>query len=234
MIILLVLLLSWNSAVTAMPPLPSSFYGTVKADGKNVQSGSRVIALIDGVEYAWADVEMYGGDTVYSLDIPGDDAATPQVEGGHFGDTITFKIADKIAYETANWTSGVNINLDLTFPPISSPPVLPASYYGTVKIDNQNAPAGTVIKAKINGVVYAQDEVELFEGNAVYTLDIPGDDPATSGIIEGGTLGDTIQFMIGGLEADQSSTWESGTNTKLDLTINEKKEYQYLFPLIMQ
>ncbi len=38
----------------AFPPLPSSFYGTVKVDGVNVPDGTRVQAVITGVPYAEA------------------------------------------------------------------------------------------------------------------------------------------------------------------------------------
>jgi hypothetical protein len=101
----------------AVPPLPSSFYGTVKVDGANVPVGTTVSAWINGVNYAETTVLPYNGDTVYSLDVPGDDPETPGVEGGISGDTVVFYIGDQLADQTASWQSGTNVELDLTHPP---------------------------------------------------------------------------------------------------------------------
>lgn len=105
------------SPVQAVPPLPSSFYGLVKINGRNVQDGALVSATISGVQYALAAVQIYQGDTVYAVDVPGDDPATPGViEGGNPGDTIVFLVNGMPAGETAPWQSGANIrhNLSLT------------------------------------------------------------------------------------------------------------------------
>jgi hypothetical protein len=108
------LLLASALTVLAVPPLPSSFYGTVKVDGANVPVGTTVSAWINGVKYAETTVLLYEGDTVYSLDVPGDDPETPNVEGGISGDAVIFHIDDQGADQTASWQSGTNVNLDLT------------------------------------------------------------------------------------------------------------------------
>jgi len=109
------LLLATVPPALAFPPLPSSFYGAVKADGANVPLGTRVSAWIGGVEYAWTTVSLYLGDTVYSLDVPGDDLGTLGMkEGGAPGETVVFYIGHQEASQTAPWQSGTNVRLDLT------------------------------------------------------------------------------------------------------------------------
>lgn len=109
------LLLLNVATAAAVPPLPSSFYGTVKVNGANVAAGTRVTALINGVEYSGATVQLYQGDTVYSLNVKGDDSSTSGVvEGGIAGDTIIFQIGSLTAVQTGTWASGANVELNLT------------------------------------------------------------------------------------------------------------------------
>lgn len=102
------------SPALALPPLPSSFWGTVKLSGNNLPQGAGISAWIDGVQYATATSSLYGGDTVYKLDVPGDDPGSVLIEGGVSGDTVVFKINGRPAQETGIWQSGVNLELDLT------------------------------------------------------------------------------------------------------------------------
>ncbi|MBW6465865.1 MAG: choice-of-anchor J domain-containing protein [Brevefilum sp.] len=97
----------------------------------------------------------------------------------------------------------------------------PSSFYGQVKINNENVPDGTVVSAWIDGVPYATTNTYTHEGHSVYALDVPGDDPATLDEIEGGQDGDTVVFKIGELElaADQTGTWASETSVNLDLSV---------------
>ena len=108
------LLMFNNSSVSAFPPLPASFYGTVKIDGENVPEGTLVSAWINGVEILSVVVEEYGENTVYSINVPGDDSSTEgEVEGGIVGDVIVFYIGDLMADQTAIWSSSNNV-LNLT------------------------------------------------------------------------------------------------------------------------
>jgi len=100
--------------IHAFPPLPSSFYGTVKLNEKDLPDGTLVEALIDDVIYGFTLSQTYEGSSVYSLDIPGDDPSTEMVEGGTTGDIIYFRVGGLIAEETGEWVSGSNINLELT------------------------------------------------------------------------------------------------------------------------
>ena len=111
------LLLANASPALAFPPLPSSFYGTVKVDGVNVPLGTVISAWINGVQYASYAATLSGSDTIYTFSVPGDDpATTPAIEGGAEGNTIVFHIGDLVAVQTGIWHSGVNTRLDLTSP----------------------------------------------------------------------------------------------------------------------
>ncbi len=98
----------------AVPQLPSSFYGTVKVNGTNVPDGTSVQALIGGKVYAETLTQTYQGDSVYSLDVTGDDTDTTVQDGGREGDTIQFKIGGVLANQTGVFHSGTNINFILT------------------------------------------------------------------------------------------------------------------------
>jgi hypothetical protein len=104
-----------SAVLAGPPPLPSSFYGTVKEDGANVPVGTTVSAWINGVKYAETTVSLYAGATVYSLDVPGDVSETPGIEGGVSGDTVVFHIGDHLADQTGSWQSGTSVGLDLTY-----------------------------------------------------------------------------------------------------------------------
>ena len=55
----IVLVLINVSTVLALPPIPSSFRGTVKADGANVALGTVVSARINGVQYTSIQLSRY-------------------------------------------------------------------------------------------------------------------------------------------------------------------------------
>ncbi len=101
---------------------------------------------------------------------------------------------------------------------MAAPPPLPSSFYGTVKVNATNVPLGTNVSAWINGAKYAETFVTIYLSDTVYSLDVPGDDPATPGVIEGGKPGDTIVFYIGNSAADQTGSWQSGTNIQRNLS----------------
>lgn len=111
-------------------------------------------------------------------------------------------------------------------------PPLPSSFYGTVNENGENVPVGTIITAWINGVQYGITESLVYLGQSVYALDVPGDDPSTVGIIEGGIHGDTVVFKIGSNLADLTGVWKSGTNQLMNLSQGVPLEKIYL-PLII-
>ncbi len=129
----LTLLLYNFSSALALPPQPSSFWGTVKIDGAYAPAGSIVSARINGVQYASTTVVISAGVAYYAVSVPGDDTATPgTIEGGAPGDTVVFYVGSYIAGQTGSWTSGTNVRLDLT-----------ASTYRTVTFD-ANGGSGTM------------------------------------------------------------------------------------------
>jgi len=97
-------------------------------------------------------------------------------------------------------------------------PPLPSSFHGRIKLNGANLPAGTTIQALISDQVYATSTIELYQGDSVYSLIVPGDDPGTA-VVEGAQQGSVISFQVNGLQADQTATWQSGTSVALDLTI---------------
>jgi hypothetical protein len=103
------------TSAMAVPPLANSFYGTVKVNGANVPEGTTVTAWCLGVQYASSSYMPYNGDTVYALNVPGDDFSTTSVvEGCTPGQTISFKIGQLVADQTWSWSAGSNIPLNLT------------------------------------------------------------------------------------------------------------------------
>lgn len=135
----LLLLASWPEAALAVPPLPSSFYGTVQIDGANVPDGTTVSAWINGNLYQQTTTFTDGGNSVYTMSVPGDDPATGAVEGGVNGDTVTFVVDGQTATPTGTWQSGTNVerNLGVTSTPpvaVEAPADMTADLNATVQI----------------------------------------------------------------------------------------------------
>jgi hypothetical protein len=104
--------------------------------------------------------------------------------------------------------------------PAHAQPLLPSEFYGTVTINGVTSTTATVV-GKINSVQYGGaatwDCVTL--PYCVYVLSIPSDDSDTTGVIEGGVEGNTINFFVNGNQAAQTGTWHSGTIVSLNLTV---------------
>jgi hypothetical protein len=115
----------------AFPVLPSSFYGKVKVNNANVADGTLIQAIINGKVYAQTFSLTYQGDSVYVLNVAGDDSDTPVVDGGKDGDTIQFNIGGTAADQSGIWNSGTNVNLDLTAS-ASAPLATPQATYTPV------------------------------------------------------------------------------------------------------
>ena len=104
------------------------------------------------------------------------------------------------------------------------PPRLPSGFYGTAKQNGANVANGTAVSAWINGVKYAETTTFLTTINSqqvsVYTITVPGDDPSTSGVIEGGNEGDTVVFRISSNLTYETGIWHEGTDVERNLTVN--------------
>ena len=120
----------------AVPLLPHIVYGKVKKDGANVLSGTTVSALINGKIYKSTQTLIDGGESCYSIDIPGDDTDTPEKEGGVNGDTVQFRVGSDLASQTLTFASGAKTQLDIN---------ITTQYTLTISINPYNG--GTVTKS---------------------------------------------------------------------------------------
>jgi hypothetical protein len=116
----------------APPPLPFSPYGTVKVNNINVPSWIIISAQCGGETFRQTTTLINSGESWYfNLNIPGDNAETPGVkEGCTANETVTFKIGDLTALQTAPWvpagTSRINITATGAMPtPSRTPTYLP-------------------------------------------------------------------------------------------------------------
>ena len=97
-------------------------------------------------------------------------------------------------------------------------PPLPHAFYGTVKINDSPAPAGTQIEARGEGVKIS------IEGNPMVTTtagifgssNSMGAKLIVQGIIQDGAI---ITFYVNGVSTGQTAEWHSGGVAELDLTV---------------
>jgi uncharacterized repeat protein (TIGR02543 family) len=94
---------------------------------------------------------------------------------------------------------------------IEPPPEMPHQFYGTVSFDGDRVEEATLVEAFVDAVRKAETTVDA-EGRYGY-------DPIFR---LSGTAGGTVTFYVGGVEADEDATWESGKVQKLNLTIHEE------------
>ncbi len=91
------------------------------------------------------------------------------------------------------------------------PPEMPHQFYGTVSFDGNPVEEGTLVEAFVDYVKKAETMVDA-EGRYGYTLIFR----------VSGTAGATVTFHVGGVQADEDATWESGKIQELNLTIHEE------------
>jgi len=78
-----------------------------------VAPGTTVSAWINGVKYAETTVSQPASDTLYGLNVPGEDPAEPGTQGGVEGDTVVFKIGELEVAQTGTWHQGTNEPVNL-------------------------------------------------------------------------------------------------------------------------
>jgi hypothetical protein len=88
---------------------------------------------------------------------------------------------------------------------LAQEPGLGHAFYGTVKIDGQDAQAGTVISARVGGVVYGTFTVATA---GLYGLLVQGEIAEQA----------TVLLYVDGRSADQSFAYRDGWTTELHLT----------------
>ena len=101
-------------------------------------------------------------------------------------------------------------------PVAAAPPPPPAAYYGSLTVNDELARAGVTITAEIDGEVRGSLTTEQeggFGGAGAFDgkLQVDG---------ENGDDGKTVTFLVNGVEADQTVTWESGDVRQVDLTVS--------------
>ena len=90
------------------------------------------------------------------------------------------------------------------------PPPMPHQFYGTVSLDGNPVQQGTLVEAFVDDVKQAETTVDAqgrYGYNPIFRVS--------------GTAGATVTFHVGGVEADEDATWESGKVQQLNLTIHE-------------
>jgi hypothetical protein len=104
---------------------------------------------------------------------------------------------------------------------VAAAPGLPDSFYGSVYLNGNQAPAGTVIVAKINGEPRGEITTTVTgqygdAGNFDPKLNVAATE------VEAASGNATITFFVGGVQAFQTVPFKSGGGEKLDLIANAK------------
>ena len=99
---------------------------------------------------------------------------------------------------------------------VSEVPQLPEAYYGTITINGLPAPVGTEIIAMINGEEkgrFTLTESGVFGGPGTFDAKL---------LVAGGQydVGEQVIFLVNGVQADQTDSYNPGTNTELNLTFS--------------
>src|SRR5436190_20516062 len=93
----------------------------------------------------------------------------------------------------------------------------PTRAFGTVTIDGQPAPLGTIVQAYIDDQLCGEGMVRRVNDDLPqgYVVDVAGaaQTPGCAG------EGDTITFRIGGVKANETGTFATGSFLRLDLTV---------------
>jgi hypothetical protein len=113
---------------------------------------------------------------------------------------------------TTSATGAADLFTFLT-PPPSNPP---SRFVGSVTINGQPAPSGTVVEVRIGSVTCGATTTFLSGGQSRYVLDSPPQDAAHPGC---GSDGTAVAFFVGGAKADQAGTWRSYDLNTVDLTL---------------
>lgn len=101
--------------------------------------------------------------------------------------------------------------------PVLADIVIPTSFYGTVKINGTDAPAGTLITAKINGV--EKGSYTTKEAGKYGLSDPNRGDALIVQTDKTGDIGNPIEFWINGIKTGQTAIYDSNTQQlNLDTT----------------
>lgn len=159
-----------GGAGAAPPSFPRRFYGTVKVYGEWVPEGTLLIARVEGTEIIVTtqtalEYNPVSGqnNSVYSLDILGDDPSTSQKEGGALGDRVYFEIeyggVNLPTAESYLWDDIPGwVSLNLTVPLQATLSGLPTGTVNYTTADITLGGGGVVAyKYKIDNGVWSQE-----------------------------------------------------------------------------
>jgi hypothetical protein len=180
------IVLPQNAAAGTPAPI-GGFQGTISIGGTGITENLVVSAWIDGEKVA----ETQAVDSTYELLIP----------GSYEDKVVSFKIGDYDARQTATWTNGTVLNVNLTV----NSWVFKCEFYGQVTIDGQHIPDGTEISAWIDSAkVHSTTTI-----NSLYHLVVPGN-----------YTGKAVAFKVGNNYATQIVTWTQGSEIETDLIVS--------------
>ena len=176
----------------------ADFYGVATLSGHSVPRGATILAYDpDGVIAGAFIVQtpgLYGVMHVY-----GDDPRTPQDEGAVMSDTLTFTIADrpavplqgkKLVWNGRGALSNINISAEIPYTATTEW----ADFYGSLTVQGQPAPVGTLLAVYDSDGVYIGD-FRVTKAGQYGFLHAYGDDPTTT-VDEGATSGDSLAFRL--------------------------------------
>jgi len=176
-------------------PVPSGsgyrFYGSATSCGSAAPAGSVITAVISGSGEVRGSITTtcdgaYGAQYGPYLEVP--------VNAGDAGKLITFFINDKPADQTIQIGNGGTQVLDLTAS--CSSPVNSYQFSGSVMLDSQYAPTGTIISALVDGRVRTQTPVSMAGQYSGLTVPIYAGDAGkylTFTAVSGGLTYETAQ-----------------------------------------
>ena len=98
--------------------------------------------------------------------------------------------------------------------PVSAQPLIPHAFYGSVTIGGEPAPLGTVVSAKVNGA--DSGSVTTWEqGRYGWGEGVPPEEAKANLLVQGEHIsnGDTVEFYVNGVKADQAHTFQSAEET---------------------
>lgn len=131
------MLLGYVGRVQAVRDLPSSFYGEIQYMETDTKpsTGTMLDAYVTDVPLPVASsaITNTAGVVTYAINVIADDTDTLDKDGGVAGDTVTFKIGERIV-ATADWVSGPNVKLDF------HPPAITEVFDDPILISKNNTP----------------------------------------------------------------------------------------------
>jgi hypothetical protein len=169
--------------VSAIPPMPTEFYGSVVIDGKPAPIGTNITAIINGVEKGSIKTVVdgfYGGPGIFDDRLK---VSVPEEEYKPGMLKISFMIGDKQATQAVDYEPGVSKQLELVIGTGATTVASPATYM--TPVDNTTSVSAS------NAVVNS--------GSGTYS-------PSSSGSPSSGS-GSTISY---GLDQDRTFKAEDG------------------------